>query len=366
MIEVGRREALTETAVDWGSDATRVTDRRTTVARALAELRAAADLTDLAGAGHRVVHGGARFHQPTLVDDAVLAELDGLTELAPLHNPVAVDTVRAARELLPELAHVAVFDTAFHANIAPSGYIYPLPHAWHEDWGIRRYGFHGLSVAWSARRAAELLKGDPGELGLVVAHLGSGCSATAVGGGQSVATSMGMTPLEGLMMGTRAGSFDPGVLLKLLRDERLSLDELADALDHGSGLLGVSGVSGDLREVEAAAAAGNDRARLAIEMFCRRAAGYIAAAATSLGRLDAVVFTGGIGENAGRVRSEIVGRLRVIGVAPIGDERVEEDAVLSAARSGVAVLRIEAREDLVIADAVADFRRGWSGSPTSG
>jgi len=365
-IEVGRRDALAAVAVDWGSDATKVTDREKTVSHALARLAQATDLTDLAGVGHRVVHGGARFVEPALVDDAVLAELDELSELAPLHNPVAVDTIRAAREHLPGLPHVAVFDTAFHATLSPTGYLYALPYAWYEQWGVRRYGFHGLSVAWSVRRAGELLGRDPADLGLIVAHLGSGCSVTAVEGGKSAWTSMGMTPLEGLMMGTRAGSFDPGVMLKLLRDERLTLDGLSDALDHGSGLLGVSGVSGDVREVEAAAAAGNERAALALQMFVRRTAGYVAAAATSLRRLDAVVFTGGIGEHAADIRADIVGRLKLLGVGPIGDRSVDYDAVLSTAGAQVAVLRIEAREDLVIADAVAEFRRGSSGSPPTG
>jgi acetate kinase len=337
------------------------------VAAALAQLDKTTDLAGLAGVGHRVVHGGSRFRQPTPVDDAMLAELDALADLAPLHNPVSVDTIRAARQALPRLPHVAAFDTAFHATLAPTAYVYALPHAWYEKWGVRRYGFHGLSVVWSVRRAAELLERDPAQLGLIVAHLGSGCSVTAVDAGRSVWTSMGMTPLEGLMMGTRAGSFDPGVMLELLRDRRLTLDELADALDHGSGLLGVSGVSGDMREVEAAAATGNERAALAMEMFCRRTAGYIAAAATSLRRIDAIVFTGGIGEHAAGVRALIVGRLGVLGVGPVGAQPVLEDVVLSPSESAVAIVRVEAREDLVIAEAVAEaVRRGWRGSPTSG
>jgi acetate kinase len=367
VIEVGRREPLAATALDWGSDATMVTDRRQTLAGALAGLAETIDLAGLAGVGHRVVHGGSRFRQPTLIDDDVLTELNTLAGLAPLHNPVAVETVRAARETLPRLLHVAAFDTAFHATLAPTAYVYALPYAWHQEWGVRRYGFHGLSVEWSVRRAGELLKRDPAELGLIVAHLGSGCSVTAVDAGRSVWTSMGLTPLEGLMMGTRAGSFDPGVILKLLRDQRLTLDELADALDHGSGLLGVSGVSGDVREVEAVSASGDDRATLALQMFVRRTAGYIAAAATSLRRFDAIIFTGGIGEHAAGIRGQVVDRLGVLGVGPIGDQSAAEDTVLSAAESAVAILRVEAREDLVIADAVAEaVRRGSTVSPTSG
>jgi acetate kinase len=366
VVEVGRRDPPATAAVDWGSDATKKADRRETVADALARLAETTDLTNLAGVGHRVVHGGSRFRQPAMIDDAVLRDLDELSELAPLHNPVAVDTIRAARAALPHLPHVAVFDTAFHATLSPTGYLYALPYFWYERWGVRRYGFHGLSVAWSVRRAGELLGRDPTGLGLIVAHLGSGCSVTAIDGGKSVWTSMGMTPLEGLMMGTRAGSFDPGVMLKLLRDESLSVDDLAEALDHGSGLLGVSGVSGDVRELESAAAAGNERAELALRMFVRRTAGYVAAAATSLRRFDAIIFTGGIGEHAAGIRSQIVGRLGLLGIEPIDDRSVQADGVLSAAGSAVAVLRVEAREDLVIADAVAQVRRGSSGSPTSG
>jgi acetate kinase len=343
---------LASAAVDWGSDATKMTDRRKTLADALARLAATTDLAGLAGVGHRVVHGGSRFRQPTLIDDAVLTDLEALSDLAPLHNPVAVDTIRAARDALPDLPQVAVFDTAFHATLSPTSYLYALPYEWYAKWGIRRYGFHGLSVEWAVRRAGELLARDPGGLGLIVAHLGSGCSVTAVDGGKSVWTSMGLTPLEGLMMGTRAGSFDPGVMLRLLRDDLLTLDELAEALDHGSGLLGVSGVSGDVRDVEAAAANGNERATLALQMFVRRTAGYIAAAATSLPRLDAIVFTGGIGEHAAAIRAQIVARLGLLGVKPIADRSVADDAVLSAGSAKVGVLRIEAREDLVIADGV--------------
>ncbi len=232
--------------------------------------------------------------------------------------------------------------------------MYPLPWRWFEEWGIRRFGFHGLSVAWSVRRAAELLERSPEALSLVVAHLGSGCSVSAVGGGRSVSTSMGLTPLEGLAMGTRAGSVDPGILLHVLRERGLDTAELADALEHGSGLLGLSGVSGDLRAVQQAADSGSTRARLALDVFCRRAAEGIAAAATALPRLDALVFTGGIGEHSGTVRAAVSARLATLGVGRLRPADVESDAVVSAPGAAVAVLRIEAREDLIIAEAVAE------------
>lgn len=311
---------------------------------------------------HRIVHGGTRFSGPVVADDGVVDALDDLVALAPLHQPPALRALVAARDRFPDVPHVCCFDTAFHATLPEAEWRYPVPWEWASDWGVRRFGFHGLSVAWAIRRAAELLGRAPGDLALVVAHLGGGCSVTAVEAGRSVATSMGYTPLEGLMMTTRSGSIDPGLLLRLLADGRLSVEEASDALEHRSGLLGVSGVSADLREVQAAADAGEGRARLAIDMFVRRAAAAIAGAATTLSRLDGLVFTGGIGEHAGAVRAAIVGRLAVLGVAPIaGDAPVDVpagDLVLAGADRGPTVLRIEAREDLVMALEAAALTAG--------
>jgi acetate kinase len=318
-------------------------------------LRAAvADAGRVDAVGHRVVHGGERHVSPLLVSDAVLAELDALNDLAPLHNGPALEVIAAAREALPQIAHVACFDTAYHATLPIAAQVYPLPYEWYEQWGVRRYGFHGLSVAWSVERAAALLGRPSGELRLVVAHLGSGCSVTAVDGGRSVETSMGFTPLEGLMMGTRAGSVDPGIILELLDSGRLDVAGLRSALHHESGLSGVSGVSADLRKVQAAAASGDPRAALALEMFVRRAASGIAAASTALPSLDALVFTGGIGEHAAEVRAEICARLGGLGVPSVLNPPGEEDDVdLSLPGSRVRVLRVVAREDLVIGRAVA-------------
>ena len=306
------------------------------------------------GVGHRVVHGGVGHTAPMLIDDSVVAELTELRDLAPLHNGPALEVIAAAREAMPQMPQVACFDTAFHATLPPAAYVYPLPYAWYTDWGVRRFGFHGLSVAWSVERAAALLGRQVADLSLVVAHLGSGCSVTAVSGGRSVGTSMGMTPLEGLMMGTRGGSVDPGILLELLDAQRLDLSGLTDALLHRSGLAGISGVGPDMREVTRAAADGDARAALAVEMFVRRAAEAIAAAATNLPGLDALVFTGGIGEHAAAVRAEICGRLGQLGLPSVlAPDRGEDDAVLSLPGSPVAVLRVTAREDLVIAREVA-------------
>ncbi len=321
-----------------------VDDARGALARAFAAIASAAP-RDVAAVGHRVVHGGTRFVAAVRVDGAVLDGIRALAPLAPLHNPVAAAVIDAAVAAMPGTPQIAVFDTSFHASLAPEAYVYALPRAWSESWGYRRYGFHGISCAWSTERAAALLGRDARELGLVVAHLGAGCSVTAVWQGRSVATSMGMTPLEGLVMATRAGSVDPGVLLAAQREHGLDADALADVLEHGSGLLGLAGTA-DMRELLAAVATNADAA-LALAIFERAAAAGIAAAATALPRFDALVFTGGIGEHAAGVRARVVRRLRVVGLPAIGDDDVRTDAVL--ARGPVAVLRIETREDVVIA-----------------
>ena len=256
--------------------------------------------------GYRVVHGGERFTAATVADDGVVAAIEALADLAPLHNPIAAATIRAGRAILPGVVHVAAFDTAFHATLPETAHRYPVPDEWVAA-GVRRFGFHGLSVAWSVERAAALLGRPVDDLRLIVAHLGGGCSVTAVDGGRSVDTSMGMTPLEGLMMGTRAGSIDPGIVFRLMRDGRQAA-AIEDDLDHRSGLLGVGGTQ-DMAALLERRAGGDPRAGLAIALFVRRAAAGIAAAATSLPRVDAVVFTGGIGEHASRVRQEVCERL---------------------------------------------------------
>ena len=335
--------------VNWGVDATAGGDPADDIRTLVAGYEAAGISTASLGAvGYRVVHGGSTFRQPVLVTPEVIGQVTALRDLAPLHNGVAAATMTAGLAAIPHLPHVAVFDTAFHATLPEDAYRYPVPEQWYREWGIRRYGFHGMSVAWSAERAAALLARPVGELRTVVAHLGSGCSVTAVDGGRSVATSMGMTPLEGLMMGTRAGSIDPGILFYLLRTGRLGADELAEQLDHDSGLVGVSGRTSDVRELLKLEAAGDGPAALALQIFVRRAAECIAAAATALPSLDAIVFTGGIGENAAGLRARITGRLTAVGVAAISDAAIAQDGLLSAGGSP-AVLRIVAREDLVVA-----------------
>jgi len=300
--------------------------------------------------GYRVVHGGERFTQPVALDDDAVAAIESLADLAPLHNPLAVATIRAARRLLPDVPHVAAFDTAFHATLPESARRYPVPDGWTAA-GIRRFGFHGLSVEWSVRRASEMLGRPVETLGLIVAHLGGGCSVTAVDAGRSVDTSMGMTPLEGLMMGTRAGSIDPGIIFRLLRAGHSATDLEAD-LDRRSGLAGVAGTA-DMERLLGAEARDEGPARLAVEMFVRRAAAGIAAAATTLDRVDAIVFTGGIGEHAASVRGRICARLHE--VALDGRDRIDGGDAILGTSSGPAVLRVAAREDAVIAAQVADL-----------
>jgi acetate kinase len=296
----------------------------------------------IGAAAHRIVHGGRRLRDPVIVDDEVEAELAAVTELAPLHNAPALAALRRARAELPDLPHVAVFDTAFHATIPDEAATYALPVQAREEWGIRRFGFHGLSVQWASERV--------GVARLVVCHLGGGCSVTAVRGGRSIDTTMGFTPLEGVPMATRPGTVDPGALLYLLR-HHLTLDGLDALLEHQSGLLGLSEVSGDVAELERSDDA---PARLALQVFAYRVASAVGAMAVALGGLDALVFTAGIGEHSSRVRADICSRLGFLGVQLDADanDSAEPDATISARSGSVRVEVIRTREDVVAVRAV--------------
>jgi acetate kinase len=295
----------------------------------------------VAAVAHRIVHGGSRFRGPAFVDDEVRRELEALTELAPLHNAPALRALDEARRALPDVPHVAVFDTAFHATLPEEAHTYALPRRWREEWGIRRYGFHGLSVAWSAERVRVPR--------LVVCHLGGGCSVTAVLDGRSVDTTMGFSPLEGVPMGTRSGSIDPEIPLHLLRHGRLGLGEVERQLEHESGLRGLAGTD-DVRELEAS---GEPEARLALAVFCHGVGAAVAAMAAALGGLDALVFTAGIGEGSAPIRAQVCRRLGFLGVEL--DERANAsaspDADLAAAASPVRVWVVHAREDAIAARA---------------
>jgi acetate kinase len=305
---------------------------------------------DVTAAGHRVVHGGSRFPGPALIDDAVLAGIAELTDLAPLHQPRALAGIAAVSRALPGVPAVACFDTAFHATLPAAAAAYALPGEWVRQHGLRRYGFHGLSHAYASRRAAELLKGGPG-LRVVTCHLGAGASLAAVRGGRSADTTMGFTPLEGLVMATRSGSVDPGLILWLLQYGGLTAGEVSDGLERRSGLAGLAGGTGDMRDVHAAAAAGSADAALAVQVYLHRLRREIAAMAAAMDGLDALAFTGGVGEHDPVIRAGTAAGLGFLGVTvdAARNQSAAGDADISAGGATVRTVVITAREDAEIA-----------------
>ena len=312
---------------------------------------AVAGMGPIDAVGHRVVHGGRDFTGPTRIDPAVRARIAGLTDLAPLHQPRALAGIDAVAEALPGVPAVACFDTAFHAGLPDAAATYAVPAEWRRRWGLRRYGFHGISHAYAVRRVAELAGAPPDRLRVVSCHLGAGASLAAVTGGRSVDTTMGFTPLEGLVMATRSGTVDPGMLLWLLAHGGVDQAELADALETRSGLAALAGGSGDMREVLTAARDGQPAARLALAVYLHRLRREIAAMAAATEGLDALVFTGGVGEHQPAVRAGAADGLRFLGVL-IDAERngaARHDAELTAAGAQVRTFVVTAREDLEIA-----------------
>lgn len=304
--------------------------------------------------GHRVVHGGLRFREPVVIDSDVRRAILDLERLAPLHNSPAVSRIEAASLALPRVPHVAVFDTAFHATIPQEAAVYALPRRWREDWGIRRYGFHGLSIAWSSERAPVMVNKPTDSLRLVICHLGGGSSVTAIRGGRSVDTTMGFSPLEGVPMTTRSGSVDPGALIHLIRERGLDPGALDHDLNLESGLKGLAGGSGSMLDLEQASQAGDANATLAIDVFVHRVAGAAASMAAAAGGIDALIFTAGIGEGSALIREEVCSRLEFLGVE-VDRERnasAEPDCDIAVDRSAVRVLVVRAREELVVARAV--------------
>jgi acetate kinase len=300
--------------------------------------------------GHRVVHGGERFHSAVRIDAHVEAAIRGLIDLAPLHQPKSLAAMDAVGALLPELPAVACFDTAFHASLPQAAATYALPAEWRERWGLRRYGFHGLSHAWVARRAPELLGGAGKDLRIVSCHLGAGASLCAIRDGSSLDTTMGFTPLEGLVMATRSGSVDPGLLLWLLEHEKLSPRELAQALEHRSGLLALSG-TGDMRELLDRVGGDDLKAQLALDVYLHSLRAGIAAMAAALGGLDALAFTGGVGEHSPQVRALAVEGLGFLGLALDAERNRSSagDADVSAPQASAKTVVLSAREDIEIA-----------------
>jgi acetate kinase len=310
--------------------------------------------------GHRIVHGGTLYAHPVRIDDRVVARLEALTDLAPLHQPKSLAALAAVSAVLPDVPAVACFDTAFHATLPAAAATYALPPEWRKRWDLRRFGFHGLSHAYAARRATELL-GQPGPgLRLVTCHLGAGASLAAVLDGRSVDTTMGFTPLEGVVMATRSGSVDPGLVIWLLEHAGMPPAELAATLEHRSGLLGLAGTP-DMREVLAGAGAGDPESRLALDVYVHRLRAAIAAMAAALGGIDALLFTGGVGERSAAVRSLAADGLGFLGVA-LDPARNEvdgpEDRDISAGDARVRTLVVAAREDLEIAHEVREVLAG--------
>src|SRR5262245_27881964 len=359
---------LAEGDIDWTTKPTRLVFRRTghqeireelklekyadAVARILDDLRAGPSaalhtLEDLQGVGHRVVHGGERYTAAVRITPEVKRAIGDLTELAPLHNPASLDGITAVEQVLPNIAQVAAFDTAFHATLSESARTYPVRQQWTREWGVRRYGFHGLSHSYCAGRAAEMI--GRRDLRLIIAHLGIGASVSAVCNGTCVDTSMGFTPLEGLMMGTRSGTVDPGMLVYLLRHKGMNADELDHALNYESGLLGVYGVSSDIIQVLSELSS-NPHARLAVEVYIHRIRQTVGAMAATLGGVDALVFTAGVGEHAPEIRKRVCEKLNYLGLEldRAANETCKPDIDVAMPASAARILVIATREDLTI------------------
>lgn len=309
------------------------------------------DISEIGAVGHRVVHGGEEFTGSVIIDDKVIASIEKFADLAPLHNPPNLTGIKAARHKLPNAKQVACFDTAFHTTIPPVAYMYALPYEIYEKYRVRRYGFHGTSHRYVARRAAVMMGKDKYDVNLITCHLGNGCSITAVKKGKSVDTSMGLTPLEGVVMGTRSGDFDPAILF-YLADKGYDMKSLNTLCNKKSGLLGISGVSNDMRDLSELAENGDARAKLAIDIFCYRIKRYIGTYTAVLDTVDAVVFTGGIGENSPDVRTAVCSGLTQIGIELDPEKNnatLRKEGEISTAGSTVKVLVIPTDEESAIA-----------------
>ncbi|MCQ2008668.1 MAG: acetate kinase [Sporolactobacillus sp.] len=317
----------------------------------LTELKIVHSLKEIEGIGHRVVHGGEEFDDSALVTDDVIKKIEDLSDLAPLHNPANLVGIRAFREVLPDVPEVVVFDTAFHQSMGSEAYLYSLPYDYYKQFGIRKYGFHGTSHKYVAYRAAELLKRPIENLRLISCHLGNGASITAVKGGKSIDTSMGFTPLAGLTMGTRSGDIDPALIPFIMDKTGMNANEVINVLNKKSGLLGLSGFSSDLRDIEKEAKRGNKRAKLAIEVFVERIQKYIGSFAAKMNGVDAIVFTAGIGEHSSMVRAHVLDGLGFMGI----DWDAEKNKIngkeisISTDQSKINILVIPTNEEVMIA-----------------
>ncbi|MBQ7035808.1 MAG: acetate kinase [Clostridia bacterium] len=310
------------------------------------------DVSEIAAVGHRTVHGAETFVEATVMDDEKVNVLDGLAEFAPLHNPPAVTGIRACMEVMgKDVPQVTVYDTAFHYGMPKTAAIYPIPYEYYEKYGIRRYGFHGTSHGFVSEECAKLLGKDIKDLKIITCHLGNGSSITAVDGGKCVDTSMGFTPLAGFMMGTRCGDIDPAVAMFIMNKEGLTPDEMNNIMNKKSGALGVSGVSSDFRDLDAGAEEGNERCRLALDMFTYQVTKFIGSYAAAMGGVDAIVFTAGIGENNAAMREDIIKNFAFLGAAidPEKNKKRGEACIVSTEDSKVKVCVIPTNEELAIA-----------------
>ena len=308
-------------------------------------------LSEVGAVGHRVVHGGEKFTSSCLINDESMKAIEECNDLAPLHNPANLIGIRACQELMPGVPMVAVFDTAFHQTMPDVAYTYGIPYEYYEKYKVRRYGFHGTSHSYVSKRTAEIVGKPYDQMKIIVCHLGNGASISAVNCGKSVDTSMGLTPLEGLVMGTRSGDLDPAIIDFVGKKEGLSLDEMNEALNKKSGMLGISGVSSDGRDLEAAAETGNKRAQLALDVFDYRVIKYIGAYAAAMNGVDAIAFTAGIGENNIKMRKDVCSSLTYLGVK-LDEEKNNvrgEERIISADDSKVQVLLVPTNEELAIA-----------------
>ncbi|WP_047811235.1 acetate/propionate family kinase [Desulfosporosinus acididurans] len=315
------------------------------------EYGALKDLSEITAVGHRVVHGGEKFSKSVVIDDAVMKALDECIELAPLHNPPNIAGIKACQSIMPGVPQVAVFDTAFHQSMNPDSYIYGLPYEFYQKYGIRKYGFHGTSHKYVSQRAAVLLQKPLKDLKLISCHLGNGASISAIKGGKSIETSMGFTPLDGLLMGTRSGALDPAIVTYIMNKENFNVDQMNEFLNTKCGALGVSGISSDFRDIEVAAAQGNFRAQLALDIFAHDVREYIGAYAAELGGLDAIIFTAGVGENSASTRASICANMEFFGIElDLEKNKVRgEEVDVSKPNARCRVLVIPTNEELMIA-----------------
>ncbi len=310
-----------------------------------------ASLKEIGAVGHRVVHGGEKFASSVVIDDEVIAAIEACNDLAPLHNPANIIGINACKELMPGVPMVAVFDTAFHQTMPEEAFLYGVPYEYYTKYGVRKYGFHGTSHSYVSKRVAEILGKDYSELKTIVCHLGNGASICAVNGGKSVETSMGLTPLMGLIMGTRSGEIDPGAMEYIAKKEHLDLAGVMNVLNKKSGMLGLSGISSDFRDIDSAMEDGNKQATAAYNGFIHRVISYVGAYAAVMNGVDAIVFTAGVGENDASVRENVCKSLGFLGVEldPAENAKRDDEVIISTADSKVKVLKVATNEELMIA-----------------